>query len=96
MHLCVTFVSVAHVDLHHQFCTDTDVGHMFGLDEEEISHADFDKGEYVMTLPKFADQLKMVEGAYQQAVTNLQICKENLKTAIESYKNPAVPTGESN
>lgn len=89
------FLTAVHVDLADKFCTDSDTQDMYALDGEEISHADFKLGEFVMTLPEFADQFKMVDGAYQNAVGEQQICKQNLATAIKGYKNPAVQIGKS-
>ena len=68
---------------------------MYGLDGEEMGHADFTKGKFVMTMPEFADPYTYVEGTYEQAVGQQQICKQNLQVAIESYKSPAVTEGES-
>ena len=92
MLLCVP---VVHVDIALHGCTDSDGEDMFGLDGEEIAHADFFKGKYVMTLPEFADPYQYVEGTYESAVAGQQICKQNLQTIIQAYKSPAVAEGES-
>nr|QPK67216.1 MHC class II antigen alpha chain [Alosa sapidissima] len=85
-----TETKLVHVDLSHNFCTDSDAEDMYGLDGEETFHADFTKEEYVMTLPEFADQFGMEEGAYQQAVGDKAICKQNLATVIQATHNPTV------
>ena len=89
------YVPVVQIDFRLSGCTDSDGEDMYGLDGEEMAHADFFKRKYVMTLPEFADQFKYVEGTYEQAVAGQQICKQNLQVAIESYKSPAVAEGES-
>ncbi|XP_031426011.1 H-2 class II histocompatibility antigen, A-K alpha chain-like [Clupea harengus] len=85
-----TETKMVHVDIGLVGCSDSDGEYMYGLDGEEVGHADFTKGKFVMTLPEFADQLKYEEGTYEGAVANQQICKQNLQVAIESYKSPAV------
>lgn len=67
---------------------------MYGLDGEEMAHADFKAEELVMTLPEFADPFHYVEGAYENAVAEQQACKQNLATIIEAYKKPPVTEGE--
>ncbi|XP_062398237.1 H-2 class II histocompatibility antigen, A-R alpha chain-like isoform X2 [Sardina pilchardus] len=71
-------------------CTDTDGEDMYGLDGEEKAHADWKAGKYVMTLPEFADPFEYVEGTYEAALANQQVCKTNLETVTKAYKNPAV------
>ena len=93
---CVLFcVPVVHVDIALHGCTDSGGETMYWLDGEEIGHADFTKGKFVMTLPEFADQFTYVEGTYEGAFANQQICKQNLQTIIQAYKSPAVAEGES-
>ncbi|XP_026852300.2 RLA class II histocompatibility antigen, DP alpha-1 chain-like [Electrophorus electricus] len=95
---CAVVVSVkaefVHRDLYMSLCSDTDKEDMFGLDKEEMYHADFSQGKGVMTLPEFADPASYGEGAYQQSVANAAICKQNLDVCIKSYKNPAEPMNQ--
>ena len=92
MLLCVP---VVHVDIALDGCTDSDGDKMFGLDGEEMGHADFTKSKFIMTLPEFADQFTYEDGAYETAVADQQTCKQNLQISITSYKSPAVAEGES-
>lgn len=68
---------------------------MYGLDGEEKWHADFSQKKGVMTLPLFADQFSMAEGAYEAAVANQQVCKANLDVCVKSYKSPAEPKSKT-
>ncbi|KAI4881964.1 hypothetical protein NFI96_029692 [Prochilodus magdalenae] len=85
------FSSVQHTDIAVNLCSDTDGEKIFGLDGEEMWHADFTQGKGEMTMPQFADPSSYVEGTYEGAVTNQAICKQNLKIAIGSHKNPPEP-----
>lgn len=68
-------------------CSDTEKEHMYGMDGEEVYHSDFIKGEGVVTLPDFADPIGY-PGAYEQGLSEMQVCKANLDVAIKAYKNP--------
>ncbi|XP_050959326.1 mamu class II histocompatibility antigen, DR alpha chain-like [Labeo rohita] len=68
-------------------CSDTEKENLYGSDGEELWHADFIKGEGVVTLPDFADPGGF-DGFYQNAVAELEICKQNLAVAIKAYNNP--------
>nr|CAM34665.1 MHC class II antigen alpha chain precursor [Clupea harengus] len=84
-----TETKIVHVDIALVGCTDSDGEKMFGLDGEEKGHADFTKGKFIMTLPEFADPFKYEEGAYEGAVRDKEVCKQNLQVAIQAYKSPA-------
>lgn len=58
---------------------------MYGLDGEEIWYADFKHGKGVKPQPSFVDPIDF-PGTYEGAVTNQQICRNNLKTDLEAYK----------
>lgn len=75
-------------------CTDSDGEDMYGVDGEEMGHADWKAEKFVMTMPDFSDPLHYVEGTYAGAVANKQICQQNLETIVKAYKNPAVTQGE--
>ncbi|XP_063051577.1 rano class II histocompatibility antigen, B alpha chain-like [Engraulis encrasicolus] len=81
---------LVHVDYRLLGCTDSDGEDMYGLDEEEMRHADWKAGKYVSTFPAFADPIRFPDTSYQQALNNQQICKQNLDMAIRAYKTPAV------
>ncbi|XP_076127117.1 RLA class II histocompatibility antigen, DP alpha-1 chain-like [Alosa pseudoharengus] len=85
-----TEAKILHVDVALNGCTDTDGEKMYGLDGEEMAHADWKAEKMVMTLPEFADPFEYEEGTYAGAVGDLQVCKANLAVAIQAYKNPAV------
>ncbi|XP_062398421.1 RLA class II histocompatibility antigen, DP alpha-1 chain-like [Sardina pilchardus] len=85
-----TDTKIVHVDVHASGCSDTDAQDMYGLDGEELAHADWKAQKYVMTLPEFADPFVYQEGTYEAAVANQQVCKSNLAVAIQAYKNPPV------
>ncbi|KAG5281493.1 hypothetical protein AALO_G00072870 [Alosa alosa] len=85
-----TDAKTVHVDIHASGCTDSDGQDMYGLDGEEVAHADWEAQKYVMTLPAFADPYAYEEGTYEQAVANQQICRQNLAIIIQAYKHPAV------
>ncbi|XP_041958244.1 H-2 class II histocompatibility antigen, A-U alpha chain-like [Alosa sapidissima] len=78
------------VDVNLIGCTDTDGEFMYGLDGEEMAHSDWKAEKLVMTLPKFADPFKYVEGAYESSIGQIQICRANLAVSIQANKNPAV------
>ncbi|XP_036419242.1 RLA class II histocompatibility antigen, DP alpha-1 chain-like [Colossoma macropomum] len=88
-----TEAKIQHTDIAVDLCSDTDEDKekIFGLDGEEMWHADFSQGKGVMTLPEFADPFSYEEGAYEGAVTNQEICKKNLGIAAKSYNYPAEP-----
>ncbi|KTG39618.1 hypothetical protein cypCar_00034707 [Cyprinus carpio] len=81
------FVSVLHEDFNLNGCSDTEKENMYGMDGEELWHADFIKGVGVITQPDFSDPLGY-DGFYQGAVVNAETCKQNLAVAIKAYKNP--------
>ncbi|XP_053199702.1 H-2 class II histocompatibility antigen, A-U alpha chain-like [Scomber japonicus] len=76
--LCVCFCADDHQDLHIFGCSSSDGEKMIALEGEEVWYADFNKGEGVVALPPFVDPITYQEG-YEQAVGDLQICKQNLK-----------------
>ncbi|XP_016400322.1 mamu class II histocompatibility antigen, DR alpha chain-like [Sinocyclocheilus rhinocerous] len=78
---------VVHEDFNLMGCSDTEKEYMFGLDGEELYHADFIKEVAVATLPDFSDPIGY-PGFYEQGLTNMQVCKANLAVAIKAYKNP--------
>ncbi|KAI4883188.1 hypothetical protein NFI96_029395 [Prochilodus magdalenae] len=44
-----------------------------------------------MTLPEFADPFRYEDGTYEGAVTNVEICKQNLALSKEGFKYPPEP-----
>nr|AYN72152.1 MHC class II antigen alpha chain [Oreochromis niloticus] len=87
---CVLSVSAdgQHSDISIAGCSDSYGEHMYGLDGEEVGYADFNKKEFIYPQPPFIDPLNYGEGAYESAVANLQICRQNLKVDLQAYKNP--------
>ncbi|KAI4895704.1 hypothetical protein NFI96_019615, partial [Prochilodus magdalenae] len=87
--LVSTEAKLVHRDLHISLCSDTDEEDMYGLDGEEVWHADFSQGKGVMTLPEFADSFRYEEYAYQKSVSNLIECQKNLAIFARNYNYPA-------
>ncbi|XP_030646826.1 H-2 class II histocompatibility antigen, A-Q alpha chain-like [Chanos chanos] len=91
--LVYTGAEVKHKEIHISDCSDTKQGEdIYGLDGEEMAHADYSKKEYVMTLPDFADQFRYEDGIFDTAVTNQQVCKQNIDIWVKSYNNPTEAT----
>ncbi|XP_028420557.1 mamu class II histocompatibility antigen, DR alpha chain, partial [Perca flavescens] len=76
---------VFHEDLAINGCSDSDGEFMFGLDGEEKWVADFINQRGVEPQPSFIDHITY-QGAYEAAVANQQICRQNLKVAREALK----------
>uniref|UniRef100_A0AAR2L098 Ig-like domain-containing protein n=1 Tax=Pygocentrus nattereri TaxID=42514 RepID=A0AAR2L098_PYGNA len=100
MKLCLILVCAAvlhteakfqHKDSHIVLCSETDKEVLYGLDGEEMWHADFSEGKGVITLPEFADPFSYAEGTYESAVAEAEICKQNLDIITKAYKYPAEP-----
>ncbi|XP_063051573.1 H-2 class II histocompatibility antigen, A-U alpha chain-like [Engraulis encrasicolus] len=85
-----TQAKTVHVDIWLGGCSESDGEYMFMLDGEEKAHADWKAGKYVVTVPEFAPPLTFVGDPYQTAEAQQRICKRNLGTFIEAYKNPVV------
>uniref|UniRef100_A0A8P4G543 Ig-like domain-containing protein n=1 Tax=Dicentrarchus labrax TaxID=13489 RepID=A0A8P4G543_DICLA len=84
---CVS-ADVLHEDIAIDGCSDSDGEVMYGLDGEEKWVADFINKKGVEPQPNFIDHMSYVEGTYENAVANQQICRQNLKVALQAYKNP--------
>ncbi|XP_034005845.1 RLA class II histocompatibility antigen, DP alpha-1 chain-like [Trematomus bernacchii] len=84
--LCVS-ADVLHEDLQFIGCSDSDGEFMQALDAEELWHADFKAGEIVDDQPSFVEH---VVGSYEAAQGNLQICRANLGTHRNIYKNASL------
>uniref|UniRef100_A0A3B1JVY5 Ig-like domain-containing protein n=1 Tax=Astyanax mexicanus TaxID=7994 RepID=A0A3B1JVY5_ASTMX len=82
---------LVHRDIALVLCSETFGERIYGLDGEEKWHADFRLKKGVMTLPQFADPGYYPEGAYETAVSEIEVCKSNLGTMLKAYKNPAEP-----
>ncbi|MCJ8735438.1 hypothetical protein PDJAM_G00246900 [Pangasius djambal] len=78
---------------HHQLqivaCSDSDKEFMWGLDEEELFYADFEKKEGVNMVPRFADPMQFPT-QYESAEANMPICQANLQVLIEDFKDQPV------
>ncbi|XP_018530079.1 RLA class II histocompatibility antigen, DP alpha-1 chain [Lates calcarifer] len=84
--LCVS-ADVFHEDLAIGGCSDTDGEDMYSLDGEEKWYADFINKRGVEPQPSFMDHTSYREGTYEQAVTNQQICRSNLKNSRLGMKD---------
>ncbi|XP_066499393.1 H-2 class II histocompatibility antigen, A-U alpha chain-like [Hoplias malabaricus] len=93
--VCAALISaetkVKHQDVALYICSDSEREFIYGLDGEEMWHADFSLEKGVMTLPQFADPFTYEEGAYESAVANIEVCRNNLGLSIQVNKNPAIP-----
>uniref|UniRef100_A0A3Q2NSI3 Ig-like domain-containing protein n=1 Tax=Fundulus heteroclitus TaxID=8078 RepID=A0A3Q2NSI3_FUNHE len=76
-----------HEDLSINGCSDSDGESMYSLDGEEIWVADFKQEKGVEPQPPFIDHMSYVEGTYEQAVANVQICRSNLKNSRKGMKD---------
>ncbi|XP_023253277.1 HLA class II histocompatibility antigen, DP alpha 1 chain-like isoform X3 [Seriola lalandi dorsalis] len=85
---CVACVSAdsLHMDLQVMGCSASDGEEMYSLDGEEKWFADFVNKRGVEPQPSFIDHIRYVEGTYQGAETNQQICRSNLKTLSDALK----------
>ncbi|XP_039465043.1 H-2 class II histocompatibility antigen, A-U alpha chain-like isoform X1 [Oreochromis aureus] len=108
--LCVSAYGL-HGDVHINGCSDFDAEDMYGLDGEEVAYADFNNHTEVYILPPFAEPM-IYPGAYKQAVTELKVCRHNLKalravmkdypsnnhapSAVMMYTRDEVEFGEEN
>ncbi|XP_039996941.1 H-2 class II histocompatibility antigen, A-U alpha chain-like [Xiphias gladius] len=84
--LCVSADSL-HVDLYIGGCSDTDGENMYTLEGEEMWYADFINKRGVEPQPGFIDHMSYVEGTYERAVANQQVCKSNLKVDQHNFKD---------
>ncbi|CAI5659818.1 unnamed protein product [Oreochromis niloticus] len=84
--LCVSADSL-HEDINYNGCSDINGGDMFGLDHEELWYADFEKQMGVSPQPPFIDPISFGAGAYETAVVNLYICRQNLQITRENLKD---------
>lgn len=86
--------SVLHDDFFELGCSNTEREYMYGLDGEEMMHADFHAQKLLMTLPEFADPFSY-DLTFQDAMANTEVCKANLDVAIKAYKSPAEKMGKT-
>nr|AYN72151.1 MHC class II antigen alpha chain [Oreochromis niloticus] len=85
---CVLSVSAdpLHSDIGIIGCSDSDGEDMNGLDGEEVRYADFIKQKDIYPQPPFIDPITY-PGAYEQAVANQQVCRENIKLFGKGMKD---------
>ncbi|XP_066500555.1 H-2 class II histocompatibility antigen, A-U alpha chain-like [Hoplias malabaricus] len=89
--LLYTVSAVKHRDLGLKLCSDSEGEVIFGLDGEEMWHADFSLEKGVMILPQFADPFSFAEGTYELAVNDIEVCRGNLGKSIKANKKPPIP-----
>ncbi|KAL6456321.1 hypothetical protein MHYP_G00348640 [Metynnis hypsauchen] len=89
--LLSTEAKIQHKDTYITLCSETEKEVMYGLDGEEMWHTDFIQEKGVMTLPDFADPFTYVEGTFESAVADVDVCKENLYVFVKATKSPAEP-----
>ncbi|KAI7797552.1 H-2 class II histocompatibility antigen, A-Q alpha chain-like [Triplophysa rosa] len=88
-----TEVNVVHHDYQFDGCSDTEKEDMYGFDGEELYHSDFQKQKGVVTSPDFADPVSF-PGFYEQGLSAMEACKQNLANHIKAYKNPPEEMGK--
>ncbi|XP_042257873.1 RLA class II histocompatibility antigen, DP alpha-1 chain-like isoform X2 [Thunnus maccoyii] len=76
-----------HEDLQIIGCSDSDGEEVYTLEGEELWYADFTNKRGVYPLPDFSNTYRYVEGTYENAVTNQQICKSNLEKTRNAVKD---------
>uniref|UniRef100_A0A3B1JD38 H-2 class II histocompatibility antigen, A-Q alpha chain-like n=1 Tax=Astyanax mexicanus TaxID=7994 RepID=A0A3B1JD38_ASTMX len=91
LYLSCLIYNFLHRDISLILCSETDREQIYGLDGEEMWHADFRLEKGVMTLPQFADPYSYVEGTYEGAVSNIETCKSNLANSKKANNYPAEP-----
>lgn len=82
-----TDAKFVHEDFAIGICSDTEAERMFGFDEEELWHADFNQKRGVETLPDFGDPITF-PGFYENSVRNTEICRSNLALWTKAFKSP--------
>lgn len=78
---------IVHEDFAIRGCSDTEKEDMYGMDEEELWHADFNQKKGVETLPDFGDPITFPEN-YEASEAEMAICKSNLASLTKAFKSP--------
>jgi len=86
--------SVVHEDFKMEICSDMEAEIMFGFDEEELWHADFNQQKGVETLPDFGDPMTF-PGFYEYSVGEMTILRSNLAKIIKGFKSPPPEMGKT-
>lgn len=86
--------SGVHDDIALNACSQSDGENMYGLDGEEKWYADFEKGHGVEIQVPFGGRFIFVEGTYEQALVNQEVCKQNLAVFQRSLKNRTMHFGK--
>ncbi|XP_072538652.1 H-2 class II histocompatibility antigen, A-R alpha chain-like [Salminus brasiliensis] len=89
--LLSTQAKVQHKDIGLTLCSETEREEIYGLDGEEMWHADFTQQKGEMTLPQFADPFGYEEGTYEGAVADIEVCKQSLEVCKKGNNYPAEP-----
>lgn len=82
-----TDAKFVHEDFKIAVCSATEAEIMFGFDEEEMVHADFDQKRGVVTLPDFGDPISF-PGIYEYSVREREISRSNLALWTKAFKSP--------
>jgi len=86
--------SVVHEDFHIGICSNTEAEEMYGFDNEELWHADFNQKKGVETLPDFGDPMTF-PGFYESSVGEVAVCRSNLAKRIKGFKSPPPEMGKT-
>ncbi len=87
-------ISVVHEDFKIAVCSGTEKEVMYGSDDEELWHADFNMKTEAETLPDFGDHMTL-PGLYEYSVRNMAICKSNLALWTRKFMSPPPVMGKS-
>lgn len=86
--------SVVHEDFAVVIYSDLEQEVLFGFDEEELWHADFNQKKGVKTLPEFGDPITF-PGFYELYTGRMAIYKSNLALWTKAFKSPPPEIGKT-
>ncbi|XP_056102596.1 HLA class II histocompatibility antigen, DP alpha 1 chain-like isoform X2 [Rhinichthys klamathensis goyatoka] len=82
-----TDAGFVHEDFAITICSDTEAEKMYGFDNEELWHADFNQKKGVETLPDFGDPMSF-PGFFERSVGDMAILRSSLAIYIKAFKSP--------
>ena len=91
-HQLVFLFSVLHDEIYMTGCSASDGEEMYGLDGDVLFYADFKNKKGVYPQPDFVG-FRFVEGVYQTAEANQQICKQSLDVSRKALKDFPLESG---
>ncbi|KAL0150767.1 hypothetical protein M9458_053925, partial [Cirrhinus mrigala] len=76
-----------HENIRIGICSGTEAEFVYGLDEEEFWHADYNHKRGVETVPDFGDPV-FFDGYYDFSVGEIETCRNNLAICTKAFKSP--------